>query len=90
MARRKAKKTKKRTASGQRAIIIVSGKNKKGRPGSSRMLNPQPLPPKELDREIGGYLVMLSEATSQKTAAKELQSLGHSLMGATARGAGAH
>ena len=54
------------------------------------MLNPQPLPPKELDREIGGYLVMLSEATSQKTAAKELQSLGHSLMGATARGAGAH
>ena len=38
MARSKAKKTKKRTASGQRAIIIVSGKNKKGRPGSTRML----------------------------------------------------
>jgi hypothetical protein len=47
MARSKAKKTKKRTASGQRSIIIVSGKNKKGRPGSTRMLNPQPLPPKQ-------------------------------------------
>ena len=47
MARSKAKKAKKRTASGQRAIIIVSGKNKKGRPGSFRMLNPQPLPPKQ-------------------------------------------
>jgi hypothetical protein len=41
-----ARKAKKRTASGQRAIIIVGGKNK-GRPGSSRMLNPQPLPPKQ-------------------------------------------
>jgi hypothetical protein len=47
MARSKAKKTKKRAASGQRSIIIVSGKNKKGRPGSTGMLNPQPLPPKQ-------------------------------------------
>lgn len=51
------------------------------------MLNPQPLPPKDLDREIGGYLVMLSEATSQQAAAKELQSLGHSLLGTAAHGA---
>jgi hypothetical protein len=40
MAKRKAKK-----ASGERSI--VRGKSKKGRPGSSRMLNPQPLPPKQ-------------------------------------------
>jgi hypothetical protein len=51
------------------------------------MLNPQPLPPKELDREIGGYLMILSEATSRQDAAKELQSLAHSLMGTAARGA---
>jgi hypothetical protein len=53
------------------------------------MLNPQPLPPKELDREIGGYLVMLAEATSQASAAKDLQSLGNTLLGTTVRGAGA-
>jgi hypothetical protein len=53
------------------------------------MLNPQPLPPKELEREIGGYLMMLSEATSQESAARDLQSLASSLLGATARGAGA-
>jgi len=47
MAKRNAKKTKKQKASGDRAIIIVSGKSKKGRPGSSRELNPQPLPPKQ-------------------------------------------
>jgi len=39
-----ARKTKKRTASGKGAIIIVSGR--KGRPGSTKKLNPQPLPPK--------------------------------------------
>jgi hypothetical protein len=49
------------------------------------MLNPQPLPPKDLDREIGGYLMLLSEATAQQEAAKELQALGHSLMGTAAR-----
>src|SRR3569623_519673 len=49
------------------------------------MLNPQPLPPKDLEREIGGYLVMLSEATSQQATAKELQSLGNSLMGTAAK-----
>lgn len=49
------------------------------------MLNPQPLPPKDLEREIGGYLVMLSEATSQQVAAKELQSLSNSLLGAASR-----
>jgi hypothetical protein len=53
------------------------------------MLNPQPLPPQELEREIGGYLVMLSEATSQQSAAKELQSVGNSLLGTAVRGAGA-
>jgi hypothetical protein len=42
MAKRKAKKV-----SGRRSIIIVGGKSKKGRPGSSRMLNPQPLPPQQ-------------------------------------------
>jgi hypothetical protein len=42
-----AGRAKKRKASGQGAIIIVSGKNRKGRPGSTRMLNPQPLPPKQ-------------------------------------------
>jgi hypothetical protein len=52
------------------------------------MLNPQPLPPKEIDREIGGYLVMLSEATSQASAAKELQSLGNTLLANSARAAG--
>ena len=53
------------------------------------MVNPQPLPPGEREREIGGYLVMLSEATSQQSAAKELQSLGNSLLGTAVRGAGA-
>jgi len=53
------------------------------------MLNPQPLPPKELEREIGGYLVMLSEVTSQQGAAKELQALGSSLLGAASQHAGA-
>ena len=47
MAKSKAKKTTKKKASGTNAIIIVSGKNKKGRPGSTRMLNPQPLPPEQ-------------------------------------------
>ena len=47
MAKSKAKKTKKQKASGERGIIIVGGKNKKGQPGSSRMLNPQPLPPQQ-------------------------------------------
>jgi hypothetical protein len=45
------------------------------------MLNPQPLPPKELQREIGGYLLLLSEATSLEGVAKDLKSLGNSLVG---------
>ena len=45
MAKRKAKKATKKKTSGTRAIIIVSGK--KARPGSTRALNPQPLPPKQ-------------------------------------------
>jgi hypothetical protein len=45
MAKSKAKKATKKKASGTKAIIIVSGK--KAKPGSSRMLNPQPLPPKQ-------------------------------------------
>ncbi len=44
------------------------------------MLNPQPLPPIELPREIGGYLLMLSAATSLKGAAKELETIGSGLM----------
>ena len=46
------------------------------------MLNPQPLPPKELQKEIGGYLLLLSEATSQDVVAKDLRSLGSTLLGA--------
>lgn len=44
------------------------------------MLNPQPLPPAELQKEIGGYLLLLSEATSQQDVAKDLQSIGNSLL----------
>jgi len=44
------------------------------------MLNPQPLPPKELSREIGGYLLILSEATSVSEASKELAGVGNSLL----------
>lgn len=44
------------------------------------MLNPQPVPPKELPKEIGGYLLMLSEATSLDEVAKELQSTGSTLL----------
>lgn len=47
MQKSKAKKTKKQKASGEKGIIIVSGKKRKGQPGSTRMLNPQPLPPKQ-------------------------------------------
>ena len=47
---------------------------------SDVMLNPQPLPPKALQKEIGGYLLLLSEATSHEGAAKELQSVGNSLI----------
>ena len=53
------------------------------------MLNPQPLPPKEVDREIGGYLSMLSEATTQPSVAKDLQALSNTLLGTAVRGAGA-
>jgi hypothetical protein len=44
------------------------------------MLNPQPLPPAELQKEIGGYLLLLSEATSHQDVAKDLQSIGDSLL----------
>ena len=47
---------------------------------SEVMLNPQPLPPKALQKEIGGYLLMLSEATTLEAAAKELESVGNSLV----------
>jgi hypothetical protein len=43
-------------------------------------LNPQPLPPKELQREIGGYLLMLSEVTSLEGVAKELGNIGKGLV----------
>jgi hypothetical protein len=46
-------------------------------------LNPQPLPPKELHREIGGYLLMLSEATSLEGVSKDLGSIGSRLLGST-------
>ena len=44
------------------------------------LLNPQPLPPKALQREIGGYLLMLSGATSLEGVAKELETIGSSLI----------
>jgi len=44
------------------------------------MLNPQPLPPRELQREIGSYLMMLSEATAQQSAAKDLAAIGKTMM----------
>jgi hypothetical protein len=44
------------------------------------LLNPQPLPPKELQREIGGYLLVLSGATSLEGVAKELETIGSSLI----------
>ena len=47
---------------------------------SDVMLNPQPLPPKELQKEIGGYLLMLSEATTLKEVANGLESIGNSLI----------
>jgi hypothetical protein len=47
------------------------------------MLNPQPLPPKELQREIGGYLLMLSEATALNDVSKELESIGNALLART-------
>lgn len=48
---------------------------------SDVMLNPQPLPPKEHQREIGGYLLLLSEITSLDDVAMELQSIGNGLLG---------
>jgi hypothetical protein len=44
------------------------------------LLNPQPLPPKALRREIGGYLLALSGATSLEGVAKELETIGSSLI----------
>ena len=44
------------------------------------MLNPQPLPPKELQREIGGYLLVLSQATSLEAVAKDLEAVGQTLI----------
>ena len=46
---------------------------------SEVMLNPQPLPPRELARQIGAYIVLLSEATTVKEVAKELHSIGTGL-----------
>ena len=44
------------------------------------MLNPQPLPPKELQRQIGGYLLMLAGATSLKDVGQELETIGTGLI----------
>ena len=44
------------------------------------LLNPQPLPPKALKREIGGYLLVLSGATSLQSVAKELETIGSRLI----------
>lgn len=44
------------------------------------MLNPQPLPPRELQKQIGGYLLLLSEATSLEGVAKDLKSVGSGLL----------
>jgi hypothetical protein len=49
---------------------------------SEVMLNPQPLPPgKQLQREIGGYLLLLSEITSVDNVATDLQSIANGLLG---------
>lgn len=50
-------------------------------PFSEVMLNPQPLPPKELQKQIGAYLVLLSEATSSKEIGGQLAEVGRSLSG---------
>jgi hypothetical protein len=47
MEKRKAKETKTQKGSGEKGIIIVGGKNRKGQLGSTRKFNPQPLPPKQ-------------------------------------------
>lgn len=47
---------------------------------SDVMLNPQPLPPKALQKEIGGYLLLLSEATTLEAVGKGLESVGSSLV----------
>ena len=45
-------------------------------------LNPQPEPPlTELAKETGGYLLLLSQATSQPEAAKQLEAIAKTLMG---------
>ena len=51
-----------------------------GSPFEEVLLNPQPLPPKELQREIGGYLLVLSGATSLEGVARELETIGRSLI----------
>jgi hypothetical protein len=44
-------------------------------------LNPQPEPPiSDLSKQIGGYLLLLSQATSQEPVAKQLETIGNSLM----------
>jgi hypothetical protein len=54
---------------------------------SEVMLNPQPLPPgKQLQREIGGYLLLLSEITSLDDVATDLQSIANGLLGVRSGG----
>ena len=48
---------------------------------SDVMLNPQPLPPKELQKQIGGYLLLLSEATSLDGIGKQLGAVAKGLIG---------
>lgn len=52
-----------------------------GLPFEEVLLNPQPLPPKELQREIGGYMMMLSEVTTLEDVAKDLGAIGRRLAG---------
>lgn len=47
---------------------------------SDVMLNPQPLPPKARQKEIGGYLLLLSEATTLAEVANGLQAIGDNLI----------
>jgi len=48
----------------------------------SNELNPQPEPPAPvMSKQIGGYLLLLSQATSQKEAAKQLETIGKTLVG---------
>ncbi len=57
MQKSRAKKTNKQKGSGEKGIIIVSGKNRKGQPGSTRMLKSPTVASKAKDITEKGYRV---------------------------------